>query len=150
MTVKDKIGAIIKHIKRVEDNCNIVSMKLADKDPNFALEIARRGRSHDASKLSLIEFDYLWKEEKNFEVALVHHHTHNSHHPEHYVNGIYGMNDADICEMVCDCTARAQEFGTDVRIWFFDKAAKRYGYENDQEIYQKLEYYLNILLNKPF
>jgi hypothetical protein len=150
MTVKDKIGEIIRHIKRVEDNCNIVSMKMADIDPHFALEITRRGRSHDASKLSLIEFHHLWKEEKNFDVALVHHHTHNSHHPEHYPNGIYGMSDADLCEMVCDCTARAQEFGTDVRIWFFDKAPKKYGYENDQEIYQKLEYYLNILLNKPF
>ena len=62
------------------------------------------------------------------------------------------MTELDICEMVCDVSARGQEFGTDVRIWLFDenKAPKKYGYLNDQKIYNKLEYYVNMILNKPF
>ena len=31
-----------------------------------------------------------------------------------------------------------------------DKAADKYGYKNDNKIMFKIEYYLNILLNKPF
>ena len=152
MTDSEKLHSIIQHIKRVEDNCNIISIKLTDSNPVFAVKLARRGRLHDASKFSQVEFDHLWKESKCFDVAIMHHHTHNSHHPEHYPNGIYGMDELDICEMVCDCTARAQEFGEDVRRWFFDedKAPKRYGYLNDNKIYNKIEHYLNILLNKPF
>jgi hypothetical protein len=62
------------------------------------------------------------------------------------------MSDLDLAEMVADCLARAQEFGTDIRIWFFndDKAPKKYGYLGDKEIYNKLEHFLNMLINVPF
>jgi hypothetical protein len=62
------------------------------------------------------------------------------------------MSDLDLVEMICDTTARAQEFGTDIRIWFFndDKAPKKYGYLGDKEIYNKLEHFLNMLINVPF
>ena len=148
----EKITSIIRHIKMVEDNCNIISRKIMDSNPRFAIEIAKRGRTHDVSKFGDIEFEHLWEGTKCFDVALLHHRCHNSHHPEFYPNGIYGMTELDICEMVCDVSARGQEFGTDVRIWLFDenKAPKKYGYLNDQKIYNKLEYYVNMILNKPF
>lgn len=37
--------------------------------------------------------------------ALRHHYFHNSHHPEHYVNGINGMSLIDVVEMFCDWLA---------------------------------------------
>jgi hypothetical protein len=37
--------------------------------------------------------------------AIDHHYAHNSHHPEHYPNGIAGMNLLDIVEMFCDWKA---------------------------------------------
>lgn len=152
MTNTEKLSALIRHIKLVETNCNIISRATMDKDPEFAIAIAKRGRTHDLTKFDSLEFEYLWKGSKNFEIALLHHHCHNSHHPEHYANGIYGMSDLDLAEMVADCTARGQEFGTDIRIWFFndDKAPKKYGYLGDKEIYSKLEYFLNMLINQPF
>lgn len=152
MTDTEKLSSLIRHIKLVEDNCNIISRKMMDINPSFAIALSQRGRLHDISKFDPLEFDHLWHGEKNFDVALLHHHCHNSHHPEHFRNGIWGMGELDFVEMICDCTARAQEFGTDVRIWFFDetKAPKKYGYIGDDEIYTKLEYYLNMLLNKPF
>lgn len=60
------------------------------------------------------------------------------------------MSDLDLAEYVADCAARGQEFGTDVRIWLLDKAADRYGYKNDAEIMNKIEMFVNMLLNKPF
>jgi hypothetical protein len=152
MTDTQKLTSIIQHIKRVEDNCNIISRKMMDINPRFAIAIAKRGRVHDASKFDQLEFENLWEGSKCFEIAILNHHCHNSHHPEFYRNGIHGMSELDLAEMVCDCTARAQEFGKDVRIWFFseDKAPKKYGYVGEQDIYDRLEYYINMLLNKSF
>lgn len=38
-------------------------------------------------------------------VALEHHYSANSHHPQHYENGIEGMSLLDIVEMFCDWAA---------------------------------------------
>jgi hypothetical protein len=150
MTNTEKLSTLIRHIKMVEANCNLISRYTMEKDPEFAIAIAKRGRTHDLTKFDSLEFENLWKGEKNFDIAIVHHHTHNRHHPEHFSNGIYGMDLLDLVEMICDVTARSQEFGTDVRIWLLNKAAIKYGYMNDSEMLLKIEYYINILLNQPF
>lgn len=40
--------------------------------------------------------------------ALEHHYRHNSHHPEHYENGIEGMSLLDLIEMICDWKAATE------------------------------------------
>lgn len=84
-----------------------------------------RARVHDASKLVSPEkevfdvfrskLDSLDIQSAEYKRALVemgeglkHHYRVNSHHPEHYENGINGMNLLDVIEMVCDWTAAAQ------------------------------------------
>lgn len=42
---------------------------------------------------------------KEMKVAIDHHNLKNSHHPEHYINGINGMNLFDLVEMICDWKA---------------------------------------------
>lgn len=42
--------------------------------------------------------------------ALQHHYANNSHHPEHYPNGINGMSLMDIIEMFCDWKAASTDF----------------------------------------
>lgn len=37
--------------------------------------------------------------------AIEHHYAMNSHHPEHYINGIDGMTLIDLIEMFCDWIA---------------------------------------------
>lgn len=37
--------------------------------------------------------------------ALKHHYENNSHHPEHYENGVAGMDIVDLIEMLCDWKA---------------------------------------------
>jgi hypothetical protein len=86
------------------------------------VELTERGRVHDLSKLKspeiegFTEYTPKLKEstygsdeyKKNLEglkVALNHHYANNSHHPEHYENGIRGMELLDIVEMFCDWKA---------------------------------------------
>lgn len=40
--------------------------------------------------------------------ALAHHYAHNSHHPEHYPNGVDGMTLMDLIEMFCDWKAASE------------------------------------------
>lgn len=149
-TDSEKLTSIIRHIKMVENNCNIISQKLMDTDPMFAINIAKRGRIHDASKFDDLEFKYLWKGSKLFDIALLNHHTQNTHHPEHFLNSVWGFSNLDLAEYTCDCIARSQEFGTDPRIWLLNIAAKKYGYINDQKIMADIEMYINMVLSKPF
>ena len=92
----------------------------------FVCEVLRRGRNHDASKLTEAEkpaFDEVLPllrgvpygspefEEivRRLGPALQHHHRANSHHPEHYgARGIAGMDLFDVVEMVCDWIAAAK------------------------------------------
>lgn len=91
----------------------------------FAGELLRRAGVHDLSKLSDPEkagFDEYTPKLRamtygspEYQQALVelgevlnHHYGNNSHHPEHYPNGILGMNLPDVVEMFCDWAAAVQ------------------------------------------
>lgn len=80
---------------------------------------------HDNSKFSPEEFDLFEKTTakmkdmeygsdeykaslKSIKPAIDHHYAVNSHHPEHYDNGINGMDLLDVVEMVCDWMAAVQ------------------------------------------
>jgi hypothetical protein len=97
----------------------------------FVSEMLRRGRVHDASKLSDAEkpaFDeaipllqgVAYGSPEYTEVvrrlapALEQHFRRNSHHPEHYGSqGISGMDLFDVVEMVCDWMAAAKRNPSD-------------------------------------
>lgn len=86
------------------------------------VELEERGRVHDKSKLESPEIEIFteytpklagstygsdeYKENlKGMQKALDHHYANNSHHPEHYENGIRGMDLLDVIEMFCDWKA---------------------------------------------
>lgn len=88
--------------------------------------LQQRALVHDQSKLRSPEKDLfdigtpkLWGttygslEYKNnaeeISSALVHHYETNTHHPEHYENGINGMSLLDIVEMFCDWRAAVEK-----------------------------------------
>jgi hypothetical protein len=93
---------------------------------NFiVIELLNRGEQHDLSKLqdaeSLLFAEYTKKlkdltygsEEyqkslDGLKPALIHHYAKNSHHPEHFADGIDDMNLVDIVEMFCDWAASCQ------------------------------------------
>lgn len=88
----------------------------------IVINIENRSACHDESKLhepekpmydeftpKLKESTYGSDEYKQFLVdmgaALKHHYENNSHHPEHYPNGINGMSLLDVIEMLADWKA---------------------------------------------
>lgn len=110
----DSTKDTLEHIKKVSMYLN-----------KAAIEIMERANRHDDSKLKNPEkelFDKLTPKLKNLtynskeykeslkelEPALKHHYENNSHHPEHYENGIDGMDLFDILEMFFDWKAASE------------------------------------------
>jgi hypothetical protein len=100
-----------KHISNVGKFTNIIVKELLD-----------RAQKHDASKLVEPELEAFTKHTENLasctygshqydkfleelKPALEHHYANNMHHPEHYPNGINGMNLIDLIEMFVDWKA---------------------------------------------
>lgn len=98
------------------------------------LNLTQRGTVHDFSKLiepeksgydqitfKLKDIPYGSPEYKEslsgLRPTIEHHYKNNSHHPEHYENGIDGMSLFDLIEMLCDWKA-AGERVKEGSIWF--------------------------------
>ena len=99
---------------------------------NVILNLSKRREVHDNSKLvepeksifdeftpKLRDTTYGSDEYKVFlkdmGVALQHHYANNSHHPEHFENGINGMSLLDLIEMFCDwCAATMRHADGDI------------------------------------
>lgn len=128
-----------KHKKRVKELLEDCSQKLFF-----------RGILHDDSKLlspekqvfdeftpKLKTSEYGSEEYKSFlnhpdmKMALKHHYEKNSHHPEHYENGIKGMNLIDLIEMICDWKASSErhQSGDLKKSIMFNQ--KRFGYSDE-------------------
>lgn len=104
----------LQHISKVQERMLTVLENLT-----------RRGKVHDRSKLEEPEksgYDALTIKLKDCEYGsdayraalaeakpvIDHHYAHNSHHPEHYPNGIADMSLLDIVEMLCDWKAASE------------------------------------------
>lgn len=151
----NRLGSIIRHIKKVEDNCNLLARKFIEtSNVQFGLKLIQRGRMHDLSKFDEFEFENLFDDSIKFKEALELHRKLNRHHPEFHENGIHGMDDLDVAEMVCDCLARSQEFGSDIKKWFFgseiNDAPAKYNYNINDSVWVKIEFYLSLLLTPSF
>ena len=103
-----------RHIERVRNLLNVCVSNLLN-----------RGEKHDQSKLDSPEVELFTEYtpklasctydsdeykamKKAMKPALDHHYANNSHHPEHYKNGIEDMNLLDILEMLCDWKAASE------------------------------------------
>lgn len=119
MSAYDSRADTLAHIHAVRDCIGV-----------FVTEMLQRAQRHDVSKLSAEEkpvFDQVfpmlqglaygspaWNEAvERAAPALAHHYRRNAHHPEHYANGIAGMDLFDLVEMLCDWMAAAQRNPSD-------------------------------------
>ena len=110
----DSTADTLKHMMRVRDLLEFM-----------AIELIHRSRHHDSSKLGEAEkpmFDRMTPKLKTLaygsdeykaslaelKPALDHHYKLNSHHPEHYADGIGGMDLLDVMEMFCDWIAAGE------------------------------------------
>jgi len=111
----------------------------------FAHELAARAFIHDKSKLEDPEksiFDeftpklkattYGSQKYKDFlggmDAALLHHYAANRHHPEHFKDGMFGMNLADLVEMFCDWMAAVERHDDGDIMQSIGINGRRFGY----------------------
>jgi uncharacterized protein DUF5662 len=114
--VSSQTQKTVDHINRVGDLLEEIRDNLSD-----------RASAHDASKfkepevsafdnpelasLSTLVYgspEYKAQIDKLLGPALEHHYANNSHHPEHYSNGVKGMSLLDIIEMLADWKASSE------------------------------------------
>jgi len=145
-----RLKSFSNHIQNVQRNCYKLGLKLI-KNGQFELgsNLIANGQIHDNSKFKGIEFEELFFGSAILSDVVKHHSSTNPHHPE-YWGTIQAMPQVYIAEMVCDCTARSGEFGSDVRQWFITNATEKYNFKMEDEVGQKIIYFLDMLLEKPF
>lgn len=112
------------------------------------VNLGNRAAVHDASKLEDPEksgFDIATPKLKTLEygsdeykasldelgVSLKHHYEHNSHHPEHYDDGIRGMSLFDVIEMLLDWKAATERHTTGNIFTSIEQNQNRFGYSDD-------------------
>jgi hypothetical protein len=153
MSTKDKVDKLLRHISNVQEACSVLGKKLIEKgEVNFGVRLIALGQAHDHSKWFGAEFDYLIEGNFNGEAKLAasHHNRSNMHHPEYWGDDIHSMPRIAVAEFVCDISARASEFGTDVREYIKEKAIPRYKISPQGKVYKWIKEFLDLLLDKPF
>lgn len=125
--------ATFRHIERVRNLLN-----------QMAVDLLKRGEQHDQSKLESPEVElfteftpklakstYGSEEYEGFRKAmgpaLEHHYAKNSHHPEHWPNGINDMNLLDLIEMFCDWKAAGERHNNGNILRSIEVNANRFG-----------------------
>lgn len=106
-------------------------------------ELSKRGKYHDYSKFSDEEWPIfqrvLDKQEtakfgtpeyeevkKELAPALNNHYKENRHHPEHFIDGIHGMNLVDLLEMLADWSAATKRHKDDNILNSIEFNSKKY------------------------
>ena len=154
----EKIRAVSRHIRNVEDNCVLLAEKLLELgEIDLARNLVANGMVHDASKFFGIEWEHLSIDtptedgaKLKMKLAIQHHRSVNKHHPEAWPQGIKEMPDVYLAEFCCDVKARSEEFGTDLRHWINETATQKYNFTKDDEIYKKIMRFVDMLCGKPF
>jgi len=152
ISAEDHIDNLVRHIRLVQDACLLLGTRLIRQGhTTFGRQLIARGFQHDVSKFSGIEWKYLHSgkdvPKHSLKESIEHHQETNDHHPEFW-GGISEMSDICVAEMVCDCFARSQEFGTGLRDWFDKIAVKKYKIPKDDIV--RINKYINLLLEDPF
>lgn len=151
----EKMDALIRHIRHVQDAAIIIGKKLIKSgEAEFGRCLIANAFVHDQSKFRGIEWDNIAARgciegDEQLKLAIANHNRSNPHHPE-YWGGISLMPEIYLAEMVCDCYARSVEFGSDIRVWFKEDAIKRYDIPKSGKVWKSLKRYLDMLLDEPF
>ena len=157
--ILEQLSDNVIHKKLVLDVCLYMAKYLisVNRDDD-AIELMKRAANHDNSKfekeelLSLTSIVNNKESLKNPNVTMSDevkkviekHWKKNRHHPEHFVSPS-NMGEIDIIEMVCDQYARTLQFKNDYMEYIKIKQENRFHF--DQEIFEKVLFYANILKN---
>ena len=148
----EAISKTLDHIRNVQDNCFKLGKQLIKIDKTkLGISLIQRGLTHDVSKLSSQELEgiVLQRDKEKLAKAVEDHRKKNKHHPESWPS-IQCMDDLSIAEFVCDTKARSAEMGTGYREWIDNVATERYGFCKGDECYNRIVFFIDLLLEKPF
>lgn len=146
----ERIGKVLNHIQNVQRNCYKLGIKLIKMgEIELGKHLIANGQIHDNSKFKGMEFDHLIAGSHLLKEVAKHHASLNPHHPQ-YWRKIQNMPEEYLAEMVCDCYARSGEFGNSIYEWFDIKAPIIYGYTLDEPVYERIKYYLNLIVEPAF
>ena len=95
---------------RLEEVCNHLTVRAAHHDESKLVEPEKTG--YDQLTVRLADVAYGTDEYRaalaEAQPTIAHHYVANSHHPEHYENGIDDMSLLDVVEMLCDWKAASE------------------------------------------
>lgn len=131
----------------------------------FITKLTEEAHAHDQSKLQSPEAElfentprelrdmtfgsteYEQNKRTNLKKAMQQHYKNNRHHPEHFPNGILGMNFVDIIVMMCDWQASTLRHDDGDIYRSLDVCQARFEYSNDMK--QIMLNTVNLLNNSP-
>jgi len=150
-----KIENLIRHIDNVRNACVLLGRRLIDRgEIAFGKQLISNSMSHDISKFSGIEWEYLVKSDTHADtegdallMAMHQHVMTNDHHPEKW-GGVDEMPKLAIAEMVCDLYARSSEFATDLVQYIKTEFATKQNLSLRGKGYKTMKYFMDILLDK--
>ena len=152
-----KYARLLNHLDKVCVNCRKIALKLIE-EGNFELahHLVIAGQTHDLSKFYNDEWKYLCEytgnDIKSPELlkAIKDHVENNFHHPEawEYKNGIHGMDDVSLAELVADWESRGEEFGVSFEDFLIQKAFKKYNFSIHDKVFEKIKYFYKLLTDK--
>jgi hypothetical protein len=132
----DSTSDTLNHIKRVNALLIMASRELLERasfhDDSKLLEPEKSAFDEFTPKLK--DSTYGSDEYKGFlesmQVSLQHHYQENSHHPEHYPNGMSGFDLFDLIEMFFDWKAATERHDDGNILKSIDINAVRFGYDS--------------------
>ncbi|MBR1454238.1 MAG: hypothetical protein IJ593_06295 [Lachnospiraceae bacterium] len=144
--LKELANDTVTHKKLVLDSCLLMAEHfLSNGETQLAIDILKRGATHDNSKFNADEFKSLAQilnstkcftdadaqlsdaEKKAIQV----HWKKNRHHPE-YFDDFSEMTDLDMIEMVCDWFARSLQYGTKFLPFVRQRQKNRFHFDEEQ------------------
>jgi hypothetical protein len=113
--MKDSRPATLAHINRVRELLYAINARIHDRaqvhDQSKLEEPEKSGFDKASETLSTLKYgskEYKAALTKLLGPALKHHYDANSHHPEHFKNGVRGMTLLDLAEMLADWKASGE------------------------------------------
>lgn len=110
----DSSADTLLHIRRVNEflieACGQLMVRAVEHDSSKLSSPEKEGFDRLTPILKTLTYGSLEYElaRNELKVTLDHHYANNSHHPEHYENGILGMDLFDLIEMFCDWKAAGE------------------------------------------
>jgi hypothetical protein len=103
-STQDTLDHIGKVQTRIQEVTNHLTVRAAHHDESKLKPPEKSGYDQLTMRLAEVEYgsdDYRAALQEASK-TIAHHYAVNSHHPEHYKNGIAGMSLLDLVEMICD------------------------------------------------